>query len=69
MQLYGRAGMVVQTVLMDMEFDKTVDELSDQTVVNTSAARDHVAEIQRQTIRPQRSAAMLLPALFCLKFS
>ena len=38
MQLYGRAGMVVQTVLMDMEFDKTIDELSDRTVVNTSAA-------------------------------
>ena len=48
MQLYGRAGMVVQTVLMDMEFDKTIDELSDRTVVNTSAAREHVAEIERQ---------------------
>ena len=48
MQLYGRAGMIVQTVLMDMEFDKTVDELSDRTVVNTSAAQEHVAEIERQ---------------------
>ena len=36
--------MVVQTVLMDMEFNKTID----RTVVNTSAARDHVAEIERQ---------------------
>ena len=48
MQLYGRVGMVVQTVLMDMEFDKTVDGLSDKTVVNTFAAREHVAETERQ---------------------
>ena len=48
MQLYGRAGMVVQTVLMDMEFDKTVDELLDRTVVNTSAARGDVADIEHQ---------------------
>ena len=40
--------MIVQTVLMDMEFDKTVNELSDRTVVKTSAARKHVAEIERQ---------------------
>ena len=40
--------MVVQTVLMDMEFDKTVDKLLDQTVVNTSAVQEHVAEIERQ---------------------
>ena len=48
MQLYGQAGMVVQTVFMDMEFDKTVDELSDRTVVNTSATQEHVAEIEHQ---------------------
>ena len=29
MQLYYRRSMIVQTVLMDMKFDKTVDELSD----------------------------------------
>ena len=38
MQLYSRVGMIVQTVFMDMEFDKTVDELCDKTVVNASAA-------------------------------
>ena len=44
----GRAGMVVQTVLTDMEFDKTIDKLSDQTVVNTFTAQEHVAEIECQ---------------------
>ena len=33
---------------MDMESDKSVDELSGRTVVNTSAAQEHVAEIERQ---------------------
>ena len=40
--------MIVQSVHMDMEFDKTVDDFSDRTVVNTSAAREHVTEIKRQ---------------------
>ena len=48
MQLYSHGGMIVQTVLMDMEFDKTVDELSDRILVNTSAAREHMAGIERQ---------------------
>ena len=48
MQLYSRGGMIVQTVLMDMEFDKTVDKLLDRTMVDTSAAREHVAEIEHQ---------------------
>ena len=48
MQLYGRAGIVVQTDLMHIEFDKTIDKLSDQTVVNTSATWEYVAEIECQ---------------------
>ena len=48
MQLYSHGSMIVQTALMDMELDKTVDELSERTVVNTSAAREHVAKIERQ---------------------
>ena len=47
MQSYAHGGMIVQTVLMDMEFSKTVDKLSDRTVVNTSTAREHVTEIER----------------------
>jgi hypothetical protein len=47
MQLYSRGGMVVQTILMDMEFDKTVEPLMADVTVNTSAAQEHVAEIER----------------------
>ena len=50
---------------MDMEFDKPVDELSDQTVVNTSAAQEHVAEIkcQIQTMK-ERCRAIVSTLLF-----
>ena len=39
--------MIVQTILMDMEFDSNKYELMGKTVVNTSAAKEHVAEIER----------------------
>ena len=64
MRLYSRAGMIVQTILMDMEFDKTADHLMDSTVVNTSAAKEHVAEIERcicTTKERCRSIASTLP--------
>ena len=32
---------------MDMEFDSTKNELMGKTVVNNSAAKEHVAEIER----------------------
>ena len=47
-QLYSCRSIIVQTVFMDVEFHRTVDELSDRTVVNTSAAQEHVAEIKRK---------------------
>ena len=56
--------MIVQTILMDMEFDKTADHLMDSTVVNTSAAKEHVAEIERciRTVKERcRGIASTLP--------
>ena len=44
--LYSRAGFIIQTILMDMEFDKVVPEIP-EVVVNTSAATKHVAEVER----------------------
>ena len=64
MQLYSCGGMIVQTVLMDMKLDKTVDELYDRTVVNTSAAREHGAEIEcqiRTTKERYRAIVSTLP--------
>ena len=45
--LYSSAGFIIQTILVDMEFDKFVPEIPD-VVVNTSAASEHVAEVERQ---------------------
>jgi hypothetical protein len=42
-QLYSLGGMIVQTILMEMELDKTVKLLMGNVVVNMSAAREHVA--------------------------
>ena len=45
-QLYSRAGFIVQTILMDMEFNKVIPELPEVNI-NTSAASEHVAEVER----------------------
>ena len=47
LQLHSRAGFSVQTILIDMEFDKLVAEMP-SIVINTSAAREHVAEVKRR---------------------
>ena len=37
--------MIVQNVFMDMEFDKTIDDLTENFSVNTYAAKEHVTDI------------------------
>ena len=39
--------MVVQAILMDMEFDNTIDKLMEKSVVKTSTSKEHVGEIDR----------------------
>jgi hypothetical protein len=46
-KVYIRGGFVVQTMMMDMEFEKLVDLLLNVTI-NTTAAREHVGEIERK---------------------
>ena len=46
-KLYAQGGFVVRLVLMDREFECIEDDF-DKVVVNTSAAREHVGEIERQ---------------------
>ena len=46
-KLYDRSGCVTQLVLMDMEFEKVKDKV-DLMEVNTKAAREHVADIERK---------------------
>lgn len=45
--VYSTAGLTVQTVMMDMEF-QPLQELMPNIVVNTTAANEHVAEIERR---------------------
>jgi hypothetical protein len=45
-RIYGRAGFIVQTSMMDMEFEK-LKELQPNIALNTTAAREHVREIER----------------------
>ncbi|KAL7525021.1 hypothetical protein ACHAXR_003912, partial [Thalassiosira sp. AJA248-18] len=45
--LYKRAGFIVQTCLMDNEFNPLKAMLADTTVINTPAKNEHVAEIER----------------------
>ncbi|KAL7553560.1 hypothetical protein ACHAWF_016848 [Thalassiosira exigua] len=47
-RLYYHGGFAVRTILTDMEFDKVVPHLKGYVVVNTSAAREHVAKIARE---------------------
>ena len=39
MKIYIRGSMQVQIILMDMGFDKTLDNMTEKAVVNTSAAK------------------------------
>ena len=43
--LYSRAGFTIQTILMDMEFNKVIPELP-EVIINTSVASEHVAEVE-----------------------
>ena len=45
-KFYARGGFVVRLVLMDMEFEK-IKHIFDKVEVNTTAAREHVGEIER----------------------
>ena len=42
MKIYPRSSMVVKTVLVEMDFDKTAYNLIDNVVVNTSAIKEYV---------------------------
>ena len=48
MNLYARGGFCVRTIMMDMEFEKVKDQEGMELVdVNTTAAREHLGEIER----------------------
>ena len=42
--------MIVQTVITDMEFDRTIEKLIENLVVNTSSVKEHISEIERTIV-------------------
>jgi len=61
-RVYTRGGFVVQTMMMDMEFKKLVDLLPNVTI-NTTAAREHVGEIERKIRVIKERARITMNAL------
>jgi hypothetical protein len=49
LEVYGRAGVVVRTILMDREFEKIKSQMP-TVECNTTAAKEHVSEVE-QTIQ------------------
>ena len=47
LSLYSYTRFLVRTLIMDMEFEKVKDEMP-SCIINTIAAKEHVAEIVRQ---------------------
>jgi len=66
--IYRRGGFLVKMCLMDMEFKK-LEEGSSEVLVNTTAAREHVTDIERciRTIKERcRSIISELPYKHCM---
>ncbi len=66
MRIYGRASFIVQTSMMDMEFEKLKDLLPN-IVLNTTAAQEHVGEIKRKIRVIKERARRMISALLCTK--
>ena len=66
-RIYSKAGFIVQTALMDMEFEKLRDMLPNVTL-NTTAVREHVGKIERK-VRVEkeraRSTMSVIPYNYC----
>ena len=73
-RIYSKVGFIVQTALIDMEFEKLRDMLPNVTL-NTMAAREHVGKIKRKirVVKERARSTMsvipykLLPKLMIIK--
>jgi hypothetical protein len=65
---YTRTGFIVKVIMMDQEFDK-VEDACNMVEINTTAAREHVKEIERfiRTIK-ERSRALMSDLPYKYKF-
>ncbi len=66
--IYRRGGFMIRSCLMDMEFEKLKNHM-ESVIVNTTAAREHVGDIERyiRVIKEQgRSITSQLPYKKCM---
>jgi hypothetical protein len=47
-RIYATTGFVIQTALMDMEFKKLSRTMMPHVALNTTAAREHVGEVEQK---------------------
>ena len=47
MKIYHRVRMISHTVLVDTEFDKTINYLMDTVVINNSTSKENIHRYQR----------------------
>jgi hypothetical protein len=65
-RIYGKAGFIVQTSMMDMEFEKLRDLLPN-VALNTKAAQEHVGEIEKKIRVIKERARGTISTLPCMK--
>ena len=53
MNIYSISTTIVKNFLMEMDFDKTIEEMMENAIVKKSASKEHVPEIER-TIHTSR---------------
>jgi hypothetical protein len=63
LKLYNRAGFIIQCACMDNEFEPLTKKLLGKLVVNTTAADEHVGEIERKIQHVKTRARSLKASL------
>jgi hypothetical protein len=66
--IHQRGGFTVHACLMDMEFDKMINDM-DEVVIDTTAAWEHVGDVERciRTIKERASSVSSeLPCKKCM---
>ena len=65
--LYSRSGFTIQTIFMDMKFNKVIVEIP-KVIINTSAPSEHVAKVERRIKVIKERCRACLSVLPCEKF-
>ena len=66
-KLYGRDGLIIHVILMDMDLEKVMDTLV-KLEVNVEAAQERMGEVERKTIMVKERGRRIINTLyyFCI---